>query len=193
MKKLLKDGYMMSRSDRLAVANDLLEPLEDWAMKGPKFHMSGKPVKAMKAKWMNKLREEKAKVAEPIPANDADIVSEIKGMDSFKSEYYKSSELIKPSRSQPRDEKILANGIDVEDHEHEAAISHWNNPDEYLVDLLDNKIARCKERMVKYWTEKFNNDPSVESYPSDVDDFIEFVVARPEYKNRAQLEAEVED
>jgi len=193
MKKFLKDGFFISRADRLAIANELLDPLEDWAMKGPKFHMSGKPVKAMKAKWMDKLREEKAKVAQPIPANDSDIVNEIKGMSSFKSESHRSKDLIKPFRSQPRDEKILANGIDVEDHEYEAAISHWNDPEEYLAELLDNKIARCKERMVKQWTERFNNDPSVESYPSDVDDFIEFVVTRPEYKNRAQLEEELED
>ena len=190
MKKLLKDGYFMSRADRLAIENDLVDTLEEWAMKGPYFHMTGKPVKAMKAKGMNKLLEAKAISKEAMPANDISLVSQIKALPEFKSEKHQGGVLKTPDRSQIRDEKILANGMDIEDHENEACISYWSNPEDYLMSLLDNKIACCKERMIKQWTAKFIKDPTIESFPSDVDELIEFIVARPEYKNRAQQEAE---
>ena len=192
MKKLLKDGYMLSRADRLAIENELLDTLEEWAMKGPYFHVTGKPVKSMKVKWMDKLRESKKISKEAMPANDSLLVTQIKALPEFTPQNNCGSGLKKTTRSQPRNEKILANGIDIEDHEYEACLSYWDDPETYLIALLDNKIACCKERMIIQWTQKFIDDPAVENFPSDVDELIEFIVARPEYKNRVQREAEAE-
>ena len=190
MKTFLQQGFLYSRADRLAIENDLLETLEEWAMKGPYFHMTGKPVKAMKAKWMGKLQESKAMSKGSIPANYMDLVTEIKAMSDFAPEKRNGSGLKKPKRTQARDEKILTNGMNIENHEHEACVAYWEDPEGYLVDLLDNKIAACKSRMIKEWTTLFIADPTVASFPSDEDELIEFIVARPEYKNRVQREAE---
>jgi len=50
----------------------------------------------------------------------------------------------------------------------------------------------CKKRFVEEWTKRLMADPEVTEIPIEDDDLIELVVARPDYKNRAQREAEIE-
>ena len=190
MKKLLKDGFLMSRADRLAVANDLLESLEEWAHKGPKHTVTYKPVKELLKKDLDKLIDKKNKEGKNLPANEIDCINELCAI-GLSNKKFKGDNLVKPKRKQPRDEKILTEGIDIEDHEYLAACNYWEDPEQLIIDLMDNKIARCKERFVKEWRMKLMQDPSVSEIPSEDDDLIELVVLRPDYKNRVQREAEV--
>ena len=48
------------------------------------------------------------------------------------------------------------------------------------------KINQCKKRMLREWQVKLMADQSVTSIPANTADFITFVKARPDYKNRQQ-------
>ncbi len=56
--------------------------------------------------------------------------------------------------------------------------------------VLKHKIDQCWIRFEKEWLEKLRKDPSIDSIPLDKESFINLVVARPDYKDRSQLEEE---
>jgi len=191
MKKFLKDGFFISRADRLAVANDLIESLEDWAYSGPKHLVTYKPVNQILKKDLKLLKAKKEGENKNLPADLSVCIEELCSLPEFKKKNLSQSGLLKPKRKQSRDEKILANGIDVEDHEYTAAINYWKDPEELLIDLLENKIARCKERFVLHWTKILIADSNVSEIPTNDDDLIEMVILRPDYKNRVQRDEEI--
>jgi hypothetical protein len=192
MKKILKNGYMMSKADKLAIANDLLYDLEEWAMMGPKFMISLKPIKILLKKELKKLKESLKKEKRNLPANQSECIKEICNLKDFKPYKIKPSSMIKPNRKQSLTEKILIDGIELEDYEYIATTNYWEDPEKVVIDLLDNKIAKCKERFVNEWTQILLKDPSVKEIPLDDDDLIELVVKRPDYKNRKERESETD-
>ena len=137
------------------------------------------------------LRDKKSQEGKSLPADEKTCINEICAM-GLPHHKMKGERLLKPNRKQPRNEKILANGIDIEDHEYVASCAYWEDPEQLIVDLLDNKIARCKERFVQEWRFKLMKDSSVTEIPVDDDDLIELVVKRPDYKNRLQRQQEDE-
>ena len=64
--------------------------------------------------------------------------------------------------------------------------------DTWIQGAVDGKINACKKRMINTWQPVLFNDPSVTSIPATQDEFIQAVVARADYKNRADIEAEAE-
>jgi len=189
MKKILENGYSMSATDKIAVDNDLIGGLEAWAMKGPKNFVTVKPVKILKTKFGEKLKAAKVKEELPMPATDAGLVSEIIAMEDFEEKKTMPTNLMKPNGKREKNIAILENGIDIEDHEELATNAIWESPDDVIKDLLDNKIAKCRERFVKQWTQKLIDDPETTAFPADEDEFIEFVALRDDYKSREQRES----
>ena len=59
---------------------------------------------------------------------------------------------------------------------------------DWVTKAIDGKVNNCKKRMIAEWTPKLNADESVESIPANEDKLIEFIVARDDYKNRADKE-----
>jgi len=55
---------------------------------------------------------------------------------------------------------------------------------------VEGKIASVKKRMLRDWTVRLNADPDVESIPANEDALINLIVARDDYKNRVQRDAE---
>ena len=53
---------------------------------------------------------------------------------------------------------------------------------------IDGKVANCKKRMIAEWLPKLYADDSVDSIPANEDDMIAMVVARSDYKDRANRE-----
>ena len=64
--------------------------------------------------------------------------------------------------------------------------------DQWVQGAVNGKVAACRKRMVSTWQPVLFNDPSVTSIPATQDEFIQAVVARADYKNRADIEAEAE-
>lgn len=68
-----------------------------------------------------------------------------------------------------------------------------------LVDVHDwiqqavvGKTANCRKRMLTEWQPILFNDPAVTSIPATEDEFIQAVVARDDYKTRAERQAEAD-
>ena len=55
----------------------------------------------------------------------------------------------------------------------------------WVTAAIDGKVNNCKKRMISEWTPKLMADDSVDSIPADEDKLIELIVARSDYKSRA--------
>ena len=62
----------------------------------------------------------------------------------------------------------------------------------WVTSAVDGKINNCKKRMIAEWIPKLNADESVESIPANEEKLIEVIVARDDYKNRADRDKESE-
>ena len=54
---------------------------------------------------------------------------------------------------------------------------------------VTGKINNCKKRMIEQWRPILFADDSVTSVPANDDDFIAMIIARDDYKTRAEREA----
>ena len=61
---------------------------------------------------------------------------------------------------------------------------------EWVTAAIDGKVNNCKKRMISEWTPKLMADDSVDSIPADEDKLIELIVARSDYKSRADRDSE---
>ena len=64
------------------------------------------------------------------------------------------------------------------------------NKDAWIQAAVTGKIANCKKRMINEWRPIIFADDSVATIPANDDDFIALVVARDDYKTRAERDAE---
>ena len=64
--------------------------------------------------------------------------------------------------------------------------------DTWIQAAVTGKINNCKKRMVTQWQPVLFADESVESMPATADGIIALVVARDDYKTRAEAYAEQE-
>ncbi len=64
--------------------------------------------------------------------------------------------------------------------------------DTWIQDAVTGKINNCKKRMVSQWQPILFADESVESMPATADGIIALVVARDDYKTRAERDVESE-
>ncbi len=62
--------------------------------------------------------------------------------------------------------------------------------DTWIQDAVTGKINNCKKRMIEQWRPIVFADDSVATIPANDDDFIALVVARDDYKTRAERDAE---
>ena len=59
----------------------------------------------------------------------------------------------------------------------------------WVDDAITGKIYSCKTRMISEWQPKLTADPDVESIPANDPDLIALIVARDDYKTRAERDA----
>ena len=62
--------------------------------------------------------------------------------------------------------------------------------DTWIQGAATGKINNCKKRMINEWRPIIFADDSVATIPANDDDFIALVVARDDYKTRAERDAE---
>ena len=58
----------------------------------------------------------------------------------------------------------------------------------WVTGAIDGKVNNSKKRMTAEWIPKLMADDSVDSVPADEDKLIALIVARDDYKNRADKE-----
>ena len=59
----------------------------------------------------------------------------------------------------------------------------------WIQEAVAGKVANAKKRMINEWRPKVFADDSVASIPANDDDFVALVVARDDYKTRAERDA----
>lgn len=64
--------------------------------------------------------------------------------------------------------------------------------EDWIRKAIEGKINNCKKRMIQEWQPKIFADPDVEFMPATVEEFIQGVVKRADYKNRKQRDKEKE-
>lgn len=65
------------------------------------------------------------------------------------------------------------------------------DPEAWIQASVAGKISSCKDTMAERWVRLLLSDPAFEEpIPSNLDQLIQFIVARPEYKNRATRDAD---
>lgn len=62
--------------------------------------------------------------------------------------------------------------------------------EEWLKNAWIGKVNNCKKRFIREWQQKLMADPNVESVPAHEEEFINMVIARPDYKNRVERDQE---
>ena len=79
--------------------------------------------------------------------------------------------------------------IEVDDTQQTILKNDLLDINTWVQDEMTGKINSCWKRMQSEWTTKLMNDSSfTESIPSNQADFVTLVVARSDYKNRADRE-----
>jgi len=79
--------------------------------------------------------------------------------------------------------------VEVDDTQQTILKNDLLNIDTWVQDAMIGKINNCWKRMQSEWTTKLMNDSSfTDPIPSNQADFVKLVVARSDYKNRADRE-----
>ena len=80
--------------------------------------------------------------------------------------------------------------VEVTDTEQAVMLNDLLSINDWVQDAVTGKKNNCWKRMQTEWTTKLMNDASfTDSIPSNQADFIDLVVARADYKNRADRDA----
>tara|TARA_R110002167_G_scaffold222490_1_gene427452 strand:- start:48 stop:335 length:288 start_codon:yes stop_codon:yes gene_type:complete len=63
------------------------------------------------------------------------------------------------------------------------------DPQDWVASAIDGKVANCTKRMIAEWLPKLYADESVTQIPASGDEIVALIVARDDYKNRADRDA----
>ena len=79
--------------------------------------------------------------------------------------------------------------VEVEDTQQTILKNDLLDINTWVQEAMTGKINNCWKRMQREWTTKLMNDSSfTDPIPSNQADFVKLVVARSDYKNRADRE-----
>jgi len=81
--------------------------------------------------------------------------------------------------------------VTITDADETALDNDLLDKDAWIQAAVVGKINNCKKRMINTWRPIIFADESVASIPANDDDFIALVVARDDYKTRAERDAEL--
>ena len=82
--------------------------------------------------------------------------------------------------------------VTITDADETALDNDLLDKDAWIQAAVTGKINNCKKRMINTWRPIIFADDSVATIPANDDDFIALVVARDDYKTRAERDAESE-
>lgn len=80
--------------------------------------------------------------------------------------------------------------VNITDADERALLNDLTDIDDWVQKAVIGKINSCKKRIVRAGVTTLVNDPAVTTIPATDDEIVATIVARPDYKNRAQREAE---
>jgi hypothetical protein len=189
MKKLCSKGFKVSSADKKALDYYLLDTPKEWATKALQG-MINKSVKTILRNWLQTFKDQSTG---DIPASMDKLIPEILKMKEFKKYENEATEKKKAQRDESKTIEIWEGGFDVEDFEYEALNAFYKDPEQTLIDYMENKIALRKEKFVKEHEDQLFKDPNVLTIPSRHDAIIDLVTKKDDYKTRKEKEKKKED
>ena len=81
--------------------------------------------------------------------------------------------------------------ITVTDKEELYLKNDFLDPEAWIRSAVAGKIAQTKKRFINEWQAKVMADPEITTLPAEETAFANLIRARPDYKNRAQREADL--
>lgn len=79
--------------------------------------------------------------------------------------------------------KVFPTGIPVSEEEYRSLLHVVADPERWLLDVLQEKARLRKAALVHEWWPRLG---AAESVPSDNEELIQLILARPDYKTRTQ-------
>lgn len=81
--------------------------------------------------------------------------------------------------------------IEINDIDEKVLKNDLMNIENWVRDAVAGKIHSCFGNMRQQWVQQLMDDPSfTQSIPADKDAFVAMITSLPQYKDRAQREAE---
>ena len=80
--------------------------------------------------------------------------------------------------------------VTISDAEEACLMNDLLDVDAWVQSAVEGKINKCKKRFIREWYPKLMADPTVTDMPADEQRFIDVVLARPDYKDRAARDAD---
>jgi len=185
MKTLCTTGHKISNADKKALEFYLLETPKEWSQSA----LNGMINKSIKTIYNDYIDRYKAK-NESITASKSDIITAILSMEEFVPYKTKLLDLESPEREEKCDVEVWDSGFEIEDYEDLALRAFYEDPEQTLYNLIENKIAMRKKAFIRDNEPTLLSDSTVTSVPTKQDSFIEDFILRSDYKDRATREAE---
>jgi len=86
--------------------------------------------------------------------------------------------------------KLFENGIQITSAMQRCLENDLLDIEEWITQAIKGKSENCWTRFRDHWVPILQDDPNVESMPMNRDAFIAIVLARPDYMNRVERDAE---
>lgn len=187
MQTLCNSGFKISNPDKLALEHYLLKLPNEWATDAL-LGMINKAVKTIFKDWYDKYAEQaQGEITLSYPV----LIPEIINTPGFVPYNIQTPETPIVTRKQTVDQEIWTGGFNVEDYEKQALDAYYENPEAMLRYFMENKIYQRRKAMCKEKRAQFIQTQEILTIPAHQDDFIDVIVARPDYKNRVEQEAEI--
>ena len=80
--------------------------------------------------------------------------------------------------------------VTINDAEEACLLNDLLNVEDWVQKAVKGKINNCKKRLIREWQPRLMADPLTTTMPADEQGFLDAVLIRPDYKNRAARDAE---
>lgn len=182
MKNLNSQGCKISSVDQKALDHYLLVTPLKWSQDA----LAGMINKSIKSIMKAGFEEYKEIIGGNINPDYAVIIPGILAMDGFGLNKVPTPAPVIVNRKEAISNEIWAGGFDVEDYEDLALRAFYVDPEAMLDWFMENKIYQRRKALVKEKEVKFIKESK--AFPANQDDFINFAVNEPGYKNRKDSE-----
>jgi len=187
MQTICQSGHLINSQDENVLNTYLLDTPEEWAEKA----LTGMINEAVKTIFKDYMPIYRATNPESIQAFYYQLIPILINLPDFQPYQRKSYELDVPNRTNSATIQIWPTGFSIEDWEKNALDSYYENIEQVLNELMENKIAKRRKAFVERFTFKLIEDENILEIPSNEDAFIDLVVTQPWYKTRQEEEDEL--
>jgi len=184
MQTILASGHLITPIDLLALEYYLLETPCEWA----EAALNGMIAKAKDNIMKDYFELWRSQQAGNIIMDYSVIIPALIAMNEFTPYNIQTPPLPTINRTEERTVLTCENGYSVEDWQKNALDAYFEDPEDDLTWLLENKISKRRQKCL-IETRPIYIQPA-ESFPAEEDAYITYVTNKVDYKDRAERVAE---